>query len=169
MKHVSQVLSEVDLLADLLLPHWSALTDAVRSPALLHVQAQWRTLKEHRKLADQLKNTPFVLTGCCAAAPLRACCTLYSWFTLSMTTGCCNYQLLLEPVQKKNTAAGRFWHDPRHFHELDVTFMSCLSCVQMEASASSPRSCTIRRTGFWHKYSQASRSSRQACLPRQPG
>jgi hypothetical protein len=66
-----QVLSEADLIAQLLLPLWATLPDAVRSPTLAYIQANWRMLKAEQQLVSRLSDTAFVRTGVCAAASRR--------------------------------------------------------------------------------------------------
>ena len=58
-----QVLSEADLIAQLLLPLWTTLPETVRSPTLACVQAHWRTLKAEPQLVTRLSDTAFVTTG----------------------------------------------------------------------------------------------------------
>ena len=58
-----QVLSEAELIAQLLLPLWATLPDAVRSPTLAYVQSHWRTLKADQQLLSRLSDTAFVGTG----------------------------------------------------------------------------------------------------------
>lgn len=56
-------LSEADLMARVLLPHFSQLVDTVQQQLLKRVLMQWATWKADAALVAALSDTPFVLTG----------------------------------------------------------------------------------------------------------